>query len=380
MDNRATASEVSASPQNSDANNAVIAAAGGIARWKAREIGVMLWDTPPTSRSVFANSRRALDAAEQARGAVAIWPSRVPADFEARAARRGIEVWRLEDGFIRSVGLGSDCTPPSSIVLDQRGIYYDASRPSDLEVMIEAGGFLPATLARAEALMARMIDNGIGKYEIGRTSVPLPRDTRRRVLVVGQVEDDLSVLMSGCGVAGNLDLLRRARAAEPDAMLVYRPHPDVDQGHRKGRIADAEALRYADSVVRDGTMAGLIEQVDAVHVLTSLAGFEALMRGKAVVTHGHPFYAGWGLTADLAGPVPRRTRRITLAELGAATLILYPRYMDPMTGERCTPEKLIDRLASADYRPAVTVPMRFRRFQGRINRRIARLSIRLWLA
>ncbi len=381
MDNRATASEVSADPPTSGGpGTAVIAAAGGIARWKAREIGVMLWDTPPTSRSVFASSRRALDAAERDRGAVAIWPSRVPADFEARAARRNIAVWRLEDGFIRSIGLGSDCTPPSSIVLDRRGLYYDASRPSDLEVMIENGGFPPELLVRAQALMARMVDSGVGKYEIGRTTVPLPNAGRRKVLVVGQVEDDLSVLTSGCGVAGNLDLLRRARAAEPDAMLVYRPHPDVDQGHRKGRVPDAEALRYAEIVIRDGTMAGLIEQVDAVHVLTSLAGFEALMRGKAVTTHGHPFYAGWGLTTDLAGPVPRRTRRITLAELGAAALILYPRYMDPVTGARCTAEKLVDRLASPDYRPKLTVAMRFRRMQAHFNRRIARLSISLGLA
>ena len=357
-----------------------VVAAAGIARWKMAEIAIMLWETAPASRSVFLSWRNALDAAERANGAVAIWPSRVIADFEDRAAARGVEVWRIEDGFIRSIGLGSDCTPPASIVVDRHGIYYDASRASDLEIMIEAGGFAPQLLSRAEALMASMVQRGVGKYEVGRTTVPLPADGRRRILVAGQVEDDLSVLTSGCGVAGNLDLLRRARAAEPDAMLIYRPHPDVDQGHRKGKIPDADALRYADIVVREGTMTGMIEQVDALHVLTSLAGFEALMRGKPVTTHGHPFYAGWGLTTDLAGPVPRRTRRITLPELGAAALILYPRYMDPVTGERCTPEKLVDRLASEHYRPAVTAAMRFRHAQARINRRIGRLAIKLGLA
>lgn len=340
----------------------------------------MLWDVPPASASVFANPARALDVAHHAHGAVAIWPSRVPRDFEDTASARGVPVWRLEDGFVRSIGLGSDCTPPSSIVVDRHGIYYDASRASDLEIMIEAGGFSAELLARAETLMGRMVQLGIGKYEVGRATIALPDDGRRRVLVVGQVEDDLSVLTSGRGVAGNLDLLRRARAAEPDAMLVYRPHPDVDQGHRKGRVSDIDAHRYADMVVRQGTMTGLIEQVDAVHVLTSLAGFEALMRDKPVMTHGHPFYAGWGLTTDFAGPVSRRTRRITLAELGAATLILYPRYMDPLTGKRCTAEKLVDRLASPDYRPAVTIAMRFRRFQARINRRVAQMGARLGLA
>lgn len=357
-----------------------IVAAGGIAHWKAAEIAVMLWDAPPPSRAIFARWRPALDAAARAGGAVAIWPSRVPADFEQLATERGVPVCRLEDGFIRSIGLGSDCTPPASIVLDRRGIYYDASRASDLESMIQAGGITPDVLARAEALMARMVHSGLGKYEVGRATIPLPADGRRRVLVTGQVEDDLSVLTSGCGVAGNIDLLRRARAAEPDAMIVYRPHPDVDQGHRKGRIGDDDARRYADVVVREGTITGLIEQVDAVHVLTSLAGFEALMRGKAVTTHGHPFYAGWGLTTDLAGPIARRTRRVTLAELGAAALILYPRYMDPVTGKRCTAEKLVDRLAAPDYRPRLTVAMRFRHLQAQLNRRVGRLRMTMGIA
>lgn len=357
-----------------------IAAAAGIARWKADEISTMLWDAPPAHRSIFAGWRAALDTAERTGGAVAIWPSRVPADFEARAAERHVAVCRLEDGFIRSIGLGSDCTPPASIVVDRRGIYYDASRASDLEVMIEAGNFSPQILARADTLMARMVQSGLGKYEVGRATIPLPQDGRRRVLVAGQVEDDLSVLTSGCGVAGNIDLLRRARVAEPEAMVIYRPHPDVDQGHRKGRVPDDLARRYADIVVREGTMTGLIEQVDAVHVLTSLAGFEALMRGKAVTAHGHPFYAGWGLTTDLAGPVPRRTRRATLSELGAAALILYPRYMDPLTGKRCSAEKLVDRLASPDYRPRLTVAMRYRHLQARANRYVGKLRTKFGIA
>lgn len=361
-------------------NGEPIVAAGGIANWKAAETAEMLWGERQPGKVVFASARRALAAAHRCHGAVAIWPSRVPADFEDQASARGVPVWRIEDGFIRSIGLGSDCTPPASIVVDRLGIYYDASRPSDLEAMIEAGGFTIEVLSRAEALMDRMVRLGIGKYEIGRTTIPLGEDGRRRILVAGQVEDDLSVLTSGCGVAGNLDLLRRVRATEPDAMLIYRPHPDVDQGHRKGRVPDPDARRYADIVVREGTMTGLIGQVDAVHVLTSLAGFEALMRGKAVTTHGHPFYAGWGLTTDMAGPVARRTRRITLAELGAAALILYPRYMDPVTGKRCSAEKLVDRLASPDYRPALTIAMRFRRVQARINRQIVRLRTELGLA
>ena len=78
--------------------------------------------------------------------------------------------------------------------------------------------------------------------------------------------------------------------------------------------------------------------VDEVHVNTSLAGFEALLRGKAVTTYGVPFYAGWGLTRDL-GPVPaRRTAKRSIDELVAAALLIYPRYLDPVTGLPCPAE------------------------------------------
>ena len=147
------------------------------------------------------------------------------------------------------------------------------------------------------------------------------------------------------------------------------PIPDVDAGHRRGGVSDAQALRHVDQVVRGGGMASLLAVVDAVHVLTSLTGFEALLRGCEVVCHGMPFFAGWGLTRDLA-PVPdRRCRRLGLDELVAATLILYPRYLDPVTMLPCPPEILVSRIAErpAD-RPGLLV--RLRRLQGRMMRRL----------
>ena len=103
--------------------------------------------------------------------------------------------------------------------------------------------------------------------------------------------------------------------------------------------------------------------------MSSLAGFEALLRGKAVTTYGAPFYAGWGLTRDL-GPVPdRRTATRTLDELVAAVLLLYPRYLDPKTGLPCPPEVLISRLAeSAGGRQRQGIVVQLRRLQGRWKR------------
>ena len=190
---------------------------------------------------------------------------------------------------------------------------------------------------------------------------------RRTVLAIGQVDDDLSVQLGGAGVADNLDFLARVRRAEPDAWIIYRPHPDVQAGHRKGHLADATVLAHADAIDSGSPLMALVQAVDEVHVLSSLTGFEALMRGCRVTVHGMPFYAGWGLTRDLAEPVGRRGRRLLLDELVAAALILYPRYLDPVTRLPCGPEVMTDRLASGTMEPTTWL-IRLRSVQGKLRR------------
>jgi capsular polysaccharide export protein len=261
----------------------------------------------------------------------------MPRGLAERAAAQKIPLVRVEDGFIRSAGLGSDLLPPASIIMDTRGIYFDPLRPSDLEHLLANTEFSNGLQARARRLIDLLVMRGISKYAVGGGAPALAaRPGQRIILVPGQVADDLSVRLGAPGIRTNAELLREVRQRNPDAYVVYRPHPDVEAGHRKGSI-DA---RLADQIVSGGAMAALLGAVDAVHTLTSLAGFEALLRGKHVETYGQPFYAGWGLTTDHA-PLPRRQRRLKLEELAAATLILYPLYIDPATGLPCGPEVLI---------------------------------------
>jgi capsular polysaccharide export protein len=345
-----------------------IKVACGMAWWKRKRIAQFLAAEKRAPLLFIDDARQAVAAAGD--GAIAVWPSRMPDGLEKLAGDRLV---RVEDGFIRSIGLGADLHPPLSIVVDRSGIYYDPSRPSDLETILENAAFPPALLARAEALIDTIVMRGISKYASEPpASVPMAR-TRRTILVPGQVEDDLSVRRGGADVAGNLDLLRRARAAEPDAHILFKPHPDVDAGHRLGHVADAELRRYADEIVRGESMPALLARVDGVHVLTSLTGFEALLRGLDVTVHGLPFFAGWGLTHDLAPPVARRTRILSLAELVAGTLILYPRYLDPLTERPCPPETLLQRFADG-WRPKLTWLIRLRRLQGRIARLFGTVS------
>jgi capsular polysaccharide export protein len=186
--------------------------------------------------------------------------------------------------------------------------------------------------------------------------------------VPGQVEDDRAVLCGAGEVRTNLELLRRVRADRPQAHIIYKPHPDVEAGHRKGGAGHDECLEFADEIAAEEAIGPLIDIADEVHVISSLAGFEALLRSKPVTTHGMPFYAGWGLTRDL-GPVPaRRTARRSLEQLVAAVLLLYPRYLDPITGLPCPPEVLIRRLAEPANKRRQGIVVQLRRLQGRWKR------------
>jgi capsular polysaccharide export protein len=111
----------------------------------------------------------------------------------------------------------------------------------------------------------------------------------------------------------------------------------------------------------------LLSAVDEVHTLTSLAGFEALLRGKSVTCYGRPFYAGWGLTEDQV-PIARRTGRVTLYELVAGALILYPTYVSRTTGTFTTPERALDELLDWRRETKARLPL---------WRQLLRLALRL---
>jgi capsular polysaccharide export protein len=192
----------------------------------------------------------------------------------------------VEDGFIRSVGLGADLAAPLSWVLDTRGMYFDASQPSDLEALLQNANYSAEQLSRAARLRDSLIHLGITKYNLGsppwHRPVTVPA-AQRVVLVAGQVESDASIRLGAHAVRTNLELLRAVRARCPDAYIVYKPHPDVVAGLRSGgsmgaatgQKAAQDAHSLADEVLEQADMAQLLGEVDEVHVITSLTGFEA---------------------------------------------------------------------------------------------------------
>ncbi|MEA3370158.1 MAG: capsule biosynthesis protein [Campylobacterota bacterium] len=304
-----------------------------------------------------------------------IWGKKNFPLLEEFALKHSLDVYRVEDGFIRSVGLGSDLTQAYSLVVDSRGIYFDPTTESDLEHILQTAIFEKPLLERAKKVRDYLIEKKLSKYNLYENKkLNIPSD-KKIVLVPGQVEDDASIRYGASGMT-NLELLKQARQNAKGAYIIYKPHPDVLVGNRVGNIDESIALKYADKVVTEVGLDSVLEISDEVHTMTSLVGFEALMREKKVFTYGMPFYAGWGLTDDLTEQ-PRRERSLSLEELVAATLILYPIYINPHSLEVCEIEELLRELdkerklysASITYR----VKIKIRNFISRKSQLLLRI-------
>lgn len=296
--------------------------------------------------------RRRHAAAPGLKGAMAIW-GRNPGRGVAERLRQTSPppLLRIEDGFLRSVGLGANLIAPISWVVDRSGLYYDAGTPSDLETILNGHPFSEAERCRAASLRQQLVAAAITKYNLAAPPWQRPPGQQRVVLVPGQVETDASILYGAPGLRTNLELLQAVRSAEPEAWIVYKPHPDVVAGLRQEGSAAVDLRSWCDAVITAGAMDQLYREVDAVHVLTSLAGFEALLRGVEVHTWGLPFYAGWGLTDDRLS-CPRRGRQLHIDELVFAALVAYPRYVSRRSGLFIEPEQALDELVAWIQEPA----------------------------
>lgn len=257
---------------------------------------------------------------------IVVWGAAQDRYIHNLADRYRIAVERIEDGFIRSVGLGSDFAKPTSLILDRQGIYFDPRQPSDLECLLNTVELDDDALQRAGRIRQLIVTSGINKYNTGCCRLKPGRGTQKKIILVpGQVEDDASI-RTGCrDIKTNLDLLKAVRRANPEAYIIFKPHPDVVAGNRIGAVPEGIARELCDEIVLDCDINACIGKADQVHTMTSLTGFEALLRGKQVHTYGLPFYAGWGLTIDRHS-IERRRKRRTVDELLYCAVVLYPRY------------------------------------------------------
>jgi capsular polysaccharide export protein len=268
------------------------------------------------------------------------------AEAEHYARRHHLPVHRVEDAFVRSVGLGVDGAPPSGLVVDDIGIYYDATRPSRLESWLAdpSWGASPAELARASACMDVMRREYVSKYNhTMRAPVALDDRSREVVVVADQTRGDVSLELGLVPRDAFQRMVSAALEEHPRAQVVLKVHPDTLTGRKESCVLPAPSHPRVSVLADDVNPLMLLERAKHVYVATSQLGFEALLVGKPVTCFGAPFYAGWGLTHDRVA-VPRRGQPRSLGQLFSAAYFAYSRYVDPSTGQCCELEALIERI------------------------------------
>ncbi|WP_053070284.1 glycosyltransferase family 29 protein [Alkalihalobacillus pseudalcaliphilus] len=259
-----------------------------------------------------------------------VWGYKESEEVHHYAKQQQIPLIRVEDGFIRSLDLGAKHSFPLSIVKDSRGLYFNPQQPSDLEHILLNTNFDQVLLSQAQKNIQLIHTHGISKYnhaeKVDVTKIYGPK-TAKRILVMGQVEDDASIKFGLDKNMTNNELVWAAYQENPNAEIIYKPHPDVLEGLREKRSDPKEVEHIAKVITSPLSVPDALTTIDHVYTFTSLSGFEALIRGINVTCFGMPFYSGWGLTDDRQ-TCERRTRTLTIEQLFAGAYMLYPEYMD----------------------------------------------------
>ncbi len=312
--------------------------------WKKGWISSYLNDL--AQKVKFVSLNRVGDFADEV--PIVVWGARKAAIIRKKYPGRNL--YTMEDGFVRSAGLGVDLNKPSSLVVDTKGIYYDCTRPSDLEGILNSISLTQEQTKKAQSVILEMISCKTTKYNVGDTLdqnlqawIELQKKNKKDVILVpGQVETDASIEFGSPKYKTNKELLQQVRLEFPKASIIFKPHPDQIS---KYSADDSSDLDMVDRIISSVDIAELYDWVDRVCVLTSLSGFEALIRNVPVSVYGMPFYAGWGLTEDHI-KCSRRTAKLNLESLVYGALVKYPRYINWNTSTFCSLTHVMDLIAS----------------------------------
>ena len=254
----------------------------------------------------------------------------------------------IEDGFIRSVDIGLSGTPGLSIILDDTTAYYDATKASRLNKLLESDIELTVEQKnRARLAINKIVENKVSKYNHAKClPIKIGKPDRKKILLLDQRFGDQSVTSGLADEVTFEKMLNDAIVNHPECDLIIKQHPDAIKGGKSSYYSDERLAftKYVDNVYTvnfDINPYCLLDLVEEVYVVTSGMGFEALMAGKKVHCYGMPFYAGWGVTEDQI-QLPSRTRKRSLEEVFYFSYIEASRYFDPDLDKQVQVEEIVD--------------------------------------
>lgn len=221
-----------------------------------------------------------------------IWGYKAPQFFIDYIRRQDLDVFFLEDGFIRSTPDDDKSSPPLSIVIDSQAPYFDTTRPNDLTDLITNFDFEQAGYDErlTQEMLKYFVSHRVSKYNHQDYVDVKPiygRKNKYRILVLGQVANDDSLKYGGGEGISLIDLTNAAIRDYPNAQIIVKPHPISLK-----TTETLEKLKQLDCILLDSPLhlVDALETIDHVYTITSLGGFEALLRGKEVTVLGKPFY------------------------------------------------------------------------------------------
>ena len=273
-------------------------------------------------------------------------------EYDLRKAEKGnLPIVLCEDSYLRAASVfwdkSLDLLLRSSVSLtcDCKGYYIDATRPSNLEDMVQTAEVPEKDIEAAKRLIGKITSLKLTKYNNQPQTVKLPgAPGREKVLVIDQDFGDMSLKLGLAPESLFPEMVAAAADENPGADVIVKTHPDaLVAGGRKGCLSDIVESDRIHKLCVPANPYSVLEQVSKVYVATSAFGFESLLAGKPVRIFGMPWYAGWGVTQDEQKNA-RRTRKRTVEELFSIFYCSYSRYANPMTRKPCNIEEAIDIL------------------------------------
>ena len=252
----------------------------------------------------------------------------------------------LEDGFIRSTELDKSLIPSFSTVKDKLGIYYDATKPSDLEVILNTYDFKnnPKIIQEAREAIDLILEHNISKYNHSENISKDYFNDEKKVLVIAQAKNDQSLKY---GLTNNTtleDIVSVAINENPDSIVYIKVHPDEIQKNSFEFHFHNKRCKIID---KDVNSISLLKYFEKVYTRTSQMGFEAVLLGKECICFGAPFYAGWGITDDrIKNVFKRRKRKLSVEEVFIGSYILYSNYKNPYTNKKSNILDIINYIIS----------------------------------
>ncbi len=269
------------------------------------------------------------------------------------ASKFGKKFIQIEDGFLRSLGLGVNGAPPYSIIQDEIGLYYDATCPSYLEKIIVDSHYSDVQIERSRNCINKIKKNRLTKYNTTQRCFKRNIEFKkyeRSILVVDQRLGDTSIPYGLASEDTFKFMLETAIDENPDSEILIKTHPDALIGGKKSHYSKRSLKHNCQLIIEEYNPWSIFESVDHVYVVSSLMGFEALMADKKVSCFGVPFYSGWGLTDDRIA-LKRRERKVTLETLFYAAYIEYSKYINHKTKTVCEIEEVINDIIENNIIP-----------------------------